>query len=142
MSKDDPKSSKTVPVANPPASEGAKTAAAAKPRRTKSAKPTTPSLSQALQATTTTPPVLPSAEEPEKVKKTRKQKLVRDSFKFPPQEYAAIDTLKTRCLQAGHAVKKGELVRAGLAALLELDDKQLIQILGRLEKLVSGRPAS
>ena len=92
--------------------------------------------------TPTTPaPVVVDTMDTDKGKKARKQKLVRDSFKFPHQEYAAFDTLKARCLKAGHAIKKSELVRAGLVALLSLSDEQLIEILGKLEKLKAGRPA-
>ena len=79
--------------------------------------------------------------EGEKTKKPRKQKLVRDSFKFPEQEYAAIDALKARCLENGQAIKKSELVRAGLVALQALSDKQLLRTLDSLEKLKAGRPA-
>ena len=77
----------------------------------------------------------------DKTKKTKKPKLVRDSFKFPQNEYAAIEVLKSRCLEAGLEVKKSELVRAGLLALKNSSDKKLIAILGKLEKLKTGRPA-
>ena len=77
----------------------------------------------------------------DKTKKTKKPKLVRDSFKFPQNEYAAIEVLKSRCLQAGLEVKKSELVRAGLLALKNSSDKKLVGILGKLEKLKTGRPA-
>lgn len=79
--------------------------------------------------------------EGEKSKKPRKQRLVRDSFKFPEQEYAVIDALKARCLENGQAIKKSELVRAGLVALQALSDKQLLRTLDSLEKLKAGRPA-
>jgi len=77
----------------------------------------------------------------DKTKKTKKPKLVRDSFKFPQNEYAAIEVLKSRCLEAGLEVKKSELVRAGLLALKNSSDKKLVAILGKLEKLKTGRPA-
>ncbi len=77
----------------------------------------------------------------DKTKKTKKPKLVRDSFKFPHNEYAAIEVLKSRCLEAGLEVKKSELVRAGLLALKNSSDKKLLAILGKLEKLKTGRPA-
>jgi len=77
----------------------------------------------------------------DKTKKTKKPKLVRDSFKFPQNEYAAIEVLKSRCLEAGLEFKKSELVRAGLLALKNSSDKKLIAILGKLEKLKTGRPA-
>lgn len=101
------------------------------------AKAVEPEKSADLLTTATPVPVL----EAEKTKKPRKQKLIRDSFKFPEQEYAAIDALKARCLKNGQAIKKSELVRAGLLALLALSDKQLMQTLDSLEKLKAGRPA-
>lgn len=48
--------------------------------------------------------------------------MVRDSFRFPKAEYAVLDTLKERAVNAGKAVKKSELLRAGLKALAALPD--------------------
>lgn len=75
-----------------------------------------------------------------KIKKAKKPKLVRDSFTIPADEYAIIDTLKARCLTAGVAVKKSELLRAGLLTLQALTDKKLAETLDKLEKLKTGRP--
>jgi hypothetical protein len=117
----------------------------AKARRTKSTSSAVATAAPSPVTLTDTPtmpsPVVADAMDTDKGKKARKQKLVRDSFKFPHQEYAAFDTLKARCLKAGHAIKKSELVRAGLVALLSLNDEQLIELLGKLEKLKAGRPA-
>lgn len=77
----------------------------------------------------------------EKAKKERKGKLIRDSFKFPEGEYLAFDDLKARCLKQGCAVKKSELVRAGLLLLSRLSDKGLIAGVEQVEKLKTGRPA-
>lgn len=77
-----------------------------------------------------------------KTSKTRKQKLIRDSFKFPESEYRQFDELKLRCLAAGHPVKKSELVRAGLRALGALGDEALLNCVAEVEKLKTGRPAS
>lgn len=70
-----------------------------------------------------------------------KPKLVRDSFKFPQQEYIAFHALKARCLKSGLVVKKSELVRAGLIGLSHLTDEQLVEVISSLEKLKTGRPA-
>lgn len=78
---------------------------------------------------------------PEKSKKDRKDKLVRDSFKFPTAEYLAFDDLKARCLKQGHAVKKSELVRAGLLVLQALSNEDLLTKIQQVEKLKTGRPA-
>lgn len=120
------KTAPEVPTRNPAAT-----------RANAKAKPVEPPKSVDLLTTETPAAVL----EAEKTKKPRKQKLVRDSFKFPEQEYAAIDALKARCLKNGQAIKKSELVRAGLVALQALSDKQLMQTLDSLEKLKAGRPA-
>jgi hypothetical protein len=70
-----------------------------------------------------------------------KPKWVRDSFKFPQQEYIAFHALKARCLNSGRVVKKSELVRAGLIALLNLTDEQLLEVMSGLEKPKAGRSA-
>jgi hypothetical protein len=71
----------------------------------------------------------------------KKPKLIRDSFKIPLQEYEMIGTLKARCLTNDLSVKKSELVRAGLLALQNLNDRDLIELIGKLEKIKTGRPA-
>lgn len=70
-----------------------------------------------------------------------KHKLVRDSFTFPEPEYLTLVALKKRLLAAGTEIKKGELVRAGLALLNTLDDAALAAAVARVEKLKTGRPA-
>jgi hypothetical protein len=72
----------------------------------------------------------------------KKPKLVRDSFTMPKQEYAAIESLKARSLAAGIAVKKSELLRAGLMALTALNDAALKQALAAVPTLKTGRPAT
>lgn len=54
--------------------------------------------------------------------KAAKPKVVRDRFSFPKAEYAVLDSLKDRAVKAGKAVKKSELLRAGLKALAALPD--------------------
>ncbi|MDW5418696.1 hypothetical protein R6242_19190 [Iodobacter sp. CM08] len=76
-----------------------------------------------------------------KVIKAKKTKLVRDSFTIPELEYAQLAALKQRCLAAGVAVKKSELLRAGLQALALMPEAVLIGQLATLEKLKTGRPA-
>lgn len=83
----------------------------------------------------------PKAPKVAKPAKPVKHKLVRDSFTFPEPEYLTLVALKKRLLAAGTEVKKGELVRAGLALLCTLDDAALTAAVGRVEKLKTGRPA-
>lgn len=77
----------------------------------------------------------------EKAVKVKKTKLVRDSFTIPELEYAQLAALKQRCMAAGVAVKKSELLRAGLQALALMPEAILIGQLEGLEKLKTGRPA-
>lgn len=79
-----------------------------------------------------------AAEKPEKPAST---KLVRDSFTFPKSEYDVLVAMKKRLLASGVEVKKGELMRAGLALLNGLDDAALTAALGNVQKLKTGRPA-
>ncbi|QZA76666.1 hypothetical protein K4H28_10015 [Deefgea tanakiae] len=74
-------------------------------------------------------------------KAAKKPKLVRDSFTFPAVDYALIGALKQQALKAGLDVKKSELIRAGLAALVAMDSAQLLNTINSLEKIKTGRPA-
>lgn len=73
-------------------------------------------------------------------KKETKVKVVRDSFTMPHSEYQKIAEIKEICLKAGMHVKKSEVLRAGLKALVKLNDAQLKRALGGLEKIKTGRP--
>lgn len=90
-----------------------------------------------------TAPVLAvvSAENPSSSSKAKKTKLVRDSFTMPDKEYAQIDQIKKRLLTQGRAAKKSELLRAGLAQLMALDDAALLTALEQLEVIKTGRKA-
>lgn len=78
--------------------------------------------------------------------KSRKQenlertKVIRDSFTMPESDYAKIKALKSRYLQSGVNVKKGELLRAGLHALEQMDEQALLEILDNVERVKTGRP--
>ncbi len=74
--------------------------------------------------------------------KDRKSKLVRDSFTIPKDEYAAIETLKSRGLTLGLAIKKSELLRAGLMVLTGLSDAKLKAALVAVPTLKTGRPCA
>lgn len=73
-------------------------------------------------------------------RRAQKIKMVRDSFTFPESEHKRLVEMKKRLIALGAEVKKGELVRAGLALLAKLDDKQLIQAAAGIEKIKTGRP--
>ncbi|MEJ2794864.1 hypothetical protein WAE56_15750 [Iodobacter sp. LRB] len=76
-----------------------------------------------------------------KLTKVKKPKLVRDSFTIPEAEYIQLAALKQRCLDAGLAVKKSELLRAGLQALVSMPDEYLVKQFDSIEKLKTGRPS-
>jgi hypothetical protein len=75
-------------------------------------------------------------------RKDEKPKVVRDSFTIPELDYALISTIRQRCLASAVNVNKGEVVRAGLHALQNMPDEQLLQIMEGLEKVKTGRPPS
>ena len=75
-------------------------------------------------------------------KKIKKAKLTRDSFTMPANEYAAIDPIKAKALEAGKSVKKTEILRAGLALLNQCAVPELLAALERVPSLKSGRPAA
>ena len=73
--------------------------------------------------------------------KAKKIKLVRDSYAMPDTEYARIGDLKKRLATLGSEVKKSELLRGGIALLAALDDAELKTVMGRIERIKTGRPA-
>ena len=76
---------------------------------------------------------------PAKVKKT---KLVRDSFTIPKTEYAVLHALKARSQKMGHAVKKSELLRAGIKLMEGLSDSAFKAALQQVPVIKTGRPKS
>ncbi len=72
--------------------------------------------------------------------KVKKPKLVRDSFTIPKDEYVVIDSLKTRAGKLGQAVKKSELLRAGVKALAAMSDIQFKAALNNVPTIKTGRP--
>ena len=86
-------------------------------------------------------PFVAKAKKASKPAKTKKPKLVRDSFTMPEREYALIAALKKRCLDAGVSVKKSEILRAAVANLAKLSDASVLAAVRRLEVIKTGRPA-
>jgi len=72
--------------------------------------------------------------------KTKKPKLVRDSFTIPKDEYAAIEALKQRTGKFAQTAKKSELLRAGLKLLAGLGDDALLKALQAVPSIKTGRP--
>ena len=72
--------------------------------------------------------------------KTKKVKLVRDSFTMPANEYQILQEIKKASLKAGMEVKKSELLRIGVGLLNTLSIAQLGAARSALTKLSAGRP--
>lgn len=123
--------------------------AAAKPATKATAKPTPKSSAKAapkdaaktsLKASPKgSPKAVQGAGEREK---TRKPKLVRDSFTMPEEEYAVLALVKKACLKAGFEIKKSELLRVGVALISQIDMATLRSVLASLPQLKTGRPKS
>jgi hypothetical protein len=71
-----------------------------------------------------------------------KPKLVRDSFTMPKSEYQAIDQLKQRSANLARPAKKSELLRAGLKALVAMDDAAFAAAIHAVPAIKTGRPKS
>jgi hypothetical protein len=69
-------------------------------------------------------------------------RVIRDSFTIPDGEYELISQIKKRCMKAGISANKSEVLRAGLAALDAMQDKELARVFGELTKVKTGRPPS
>lgn len=77
----------------------------------------------------------------EKTSKSKKPKLVRDSFTIPKAEYTVLDDLKQRAGQLARSVKKSELLRAGVKALAAMSDVAFLAALKAVPAIKTGRPA-
>lgn len=113
--------------------------AAKKATTVKTATKTTPRKA----ATTRKPAAAPAqaaAKPAVKADKTKKPKLVRDSFTIPKSEYAVIDALKLRSNKLAHPAKKSELLRAGIKALAAMTDIQFKAALAEVPAIKTGRP--
>ena len=69
-----------------------------------------------------------------------KAKLVRDSFTIPKDEYLVLAALKARAAHLRRPIKKSELLRAGIAALLAMSDRTFLAALAKVPTLKTGRP--
>jgi hypothetical protein len=69
-----------------------------------------------------------------------KHKLVRDSFTIPKAEYVVIEGLKLRAADLKRPTKKSELIRAGIAVLKKMNDKDFLAAVNGVPSLKTGRP--
>ena len=79
---------------------------------------------------------------PVPVASRKREKLIRDSFTIPKDEYAVLGDLKQRALDLKHAAKKSELLRAGVKALAALKDADFLAALHDVPAIKTGRPAA
>jgi len=116
----------------------AKTAATAVVRAKVTPAPVAPAtLAKVAPKRSAKPVAMPKTEKPAKVKKP---KLVRDSFTIPKAEYTVLDDLKQRAGKLAHAVKKSELLRAGIKALAAMPDGAFLAALKAVPAIKTGRP--
>ncbi len=141
---------KAKPAAKPKAATGSlptKVVANIRAKPASTAKAVTPAkvatkvaIKNSVAKTAVTPTKTVRAEKLSKADKPKKIKMVRDSFSMPENEYSQFAALKKKCLSVGVHVKKSELLRAGLVCLLKLSDPELVNVVGRVEILKTGRP--
>lgn len=84
------------------------------------------------------PVAQPKVDKPVKLKKP---KLVRDSFTIPKAEYTVLGDLKQRATKLASAVKKTELIRAGIKALAAMSDAAFQAALKAVPTIKTGRPS-
>lgn len=112
---------------------------AQKPKVVKSVKPPQAKGTVAKPEKVPTPvPVKPAKSA--KPAKPAKQKMIRDSFTLPENDYANLNLLKAKCLENGVEIKKSELIRAGLVALTKMSTATLVKTVSAVERLKTGRP--
>ncbi|MDP3520158.1 MAG: hypothetical protein Q8S02_06000 [Hydrogenophaga sp.] len=121
-----------------PAAKKALTPKRAAPKAAAVSKPAAPKAVAAKPAN----PVKDAKPAKDKPTKPRapKIKMVRDSFTFPEADHKLLTDLKKRVVALGHDVKKGELVRVGIALLAAMDNKAVLAAVAKVDKLKTGRP--
>lgn len=80
------------------------------------------------------------APKPAPVELKVKHKLVRDSFTIPKTEYVDLESLKLRAADLKRPTKKSELIRAGIAVLKKMGDKEFLAAVSGVPSLKTGRP--
>lgn len=76
-----------------------------------------------------------------KMLKAKKPKLVRDSFTIPKLEYLKLEELKHRSVKLGSSIRKSELIRAGIMALVGMSDADFLKAAKAVPAIKTGRPA-
>lgn len=105
------------------------------------AKPSAATKSKAIKPAASPAKPVKKADKKTDKKEIKKAKLVRDSYTIPKSEFEVLDTLKARSINLGHAVKKSELLRAGIKLLQALSDSELKAAMQAVPAIATGRPA-
>ena len=71
----------------------------------------------------------------------KKERVIRDSFTLPFGDYELIAAIRQRCLNSATSINKSEVIRAGLHALMEMSEENLLNLVNNLEKVKTGRPS-
>lgn len=137
---------KKTPRAKAPARKRASPAKALPRRRSPPAKAAARPKTQRVPQAAAPAPVLPvplasGGAVATRGDKSRKPKLVRDSFTIPKGEFAVLDDLKQRAVRAGKPAKKSEVLRAGIKALAAMGDAAFLAALAAVPAIKTGRPA-
>jgi hypothetical protein len=82
----------------------------------------------------------PQARKKKVVNTPEQPTIVRDSFTMPDYDYKLIQEIKERFMFAGVSMTKGEILRAGLHALLDLPDTKFKRRGILVDKIKTGRP--
>ncbi len=72
--------------------------------------------------------------------KLKRERVRPDSFSLLTSEHELIQKLMDRALEQGLPVSKSQIVRAGIHALIGMNDANLVQALGKLPHVRAGRP--
>ena len=133
---------KAAPAAGKPKKKPVKTPARARtvaaPARKAAAKPAAKTVAEPVTKTT---PVPQQEAGTDKADKSKKLKLVRDSFTIPKAEYAVLEAMKLRAAKLGRPTKKSEVLRAGVQALAAMGDAAFLACVGSVPAVKTGRPA-
>jgi hypothetical protein len=74
-------------------------------------------------------------------KPAKKIRMVRDSISVPKAEYLVLAEMKQRAAELTVAVRKTELLRAGIKVLAALPNAAFLEALRAVPNLKTGRPA-
>ncbi|MDD2942719.1 MAG: hypothetical protein PHC51_07120 [bacterium] len=73
------------------------------------------------------------------MKSAPRPKMIRDSFTMPETDYGLFDKIKVDCMKAGITANKSEIIRAGPKALSTMNQTQLREAIGAIDKVKPGR---